>query len=168
MVAVRKLEPPDLHHLNAAVGWLELGKPAESRIELDRIAPEHRTHPAVLDVRWRICAVVKDWLGALDAAERLIDLDPKNPCGWINQSYSLHELGMTAKALDRLLPVAEKFPSNAFVHYNLACYACQLGNLQDARSWLEAAIRIKGRKRIRQMALSDPDLKPLWGEILKF
>jgi hypothetical protein len=33
------LQPPDSHHLNAAVGWLELGNDIEATEELDKIKP---------------------------------------------------------------------------------------------------------------------------------
>jgi hypothetical protein len=47
----------------------------------------------------------------------------------------------------------------------LACYSCQLGHLKEAMLWLGKAIDLAGRKDIRQMALADPDLKPLWPKI---
>jgi hypothetical protein len=37
---VKKLEPPDTHHVSAAIGWLELGNPAEAGEEIARITPE--------------------------------------------------------------------------------------------------------------------------------
>src|ERR1043166_9428290 len=51
-----RLEPPDTHHLSAAVGWLELGNPAEAGEEIARISPAALEHPDVLEVRWQICA----------------------------------------------------------------------------------------------------------------
>jgi hypothetical protein len=48
---------------------------------------------------------------------------------------------------------------------NLACYACQLGNLKQARDWLQKAIDLANTKEVKLMALSDPDLEPLWKEI---
>ena len=38
-IRVQGLEPSDIHHLNAALGWLGLDNPAEARAELDAIAP---------------------------------------------------------------------------------------------------------------------------------
>lgn len=43
------LEHPDVHHLRAAQGWLELGNHLEADKELERITPQLRAHPDVLD-----------------------------------------------------------------------------------------------------------------------
>jgi hypothetical protein len=53
------------------------------------------------------------------------------------------------------------------MRYNLACYACQLGNLKGAKAWLGKAIDLAGKKDIRLMALDDPDLEPPWSQIGK-
>ncbi len=159
------LAPPDSHHLRAALGWLELGNLCEARVEWDCIATANRHHPEVLEAGWRLCAEEKSWPAALDAAQRLIDLDPENPAGWIHRSYSLHELKRTIEARNQLLIVAEKFAGISTVAYNLACYACQLGHLDEARRWLDKAVQFKGKDTIKAMALTDPDLEPLRGEI---
>jgi hypothetical protein len=39
--------------------------------------------------------------------------------------------------------------------------------LKEAMLWLGKAIDLAGRKDIREMALHDPDLKPLWTKIGK-
>ena len=80
-------------------------------------------------------------------------------------AYALHELKRTKEAWDILLPVATRFPGEYIVRYNLACYACQLGNLPTARKWLERAVEVVGPDLIRKMALQDADLEPLWPEI---
>jgi hypothetical protein len=64
-----------------------------------------------------------------------------------------------------LLPVVDKFPKEYIIRYNLACYACQLGNLEEARHWLKKAIEMADPKEVKLMALNDPDLKPLWKEL---
>jgi len=64
-----------------------------------------------------------------------------------------------------LLPVVDKFPKEHIIRYNLACYACQLGNLKEARDWLKKASDLVGTKQIKLMARKDADLEPLWKEI---
>ena len=68
-------------------------------------------------------------------------------------------------AWDALLPAFEKFPKEPTIPYNLACYACQLRRLDEARQWLERAVKIAGKEKIKFMALNDDDLEPLWQEI---
>jgi len=64
-----------------------------------------------------------------------------------------------------LLPVVDRFPKEHIIRYNLACYACQLGNLKQVRDWLKKAIKLANTKDVKLMALNDPDLEPLWKEI---
>jgi tetratricopeptide (TPR) repeat protein len=160
------LEPPDSHFLNATNGWLELGSPAEAQGEWERIAEIHRQRPDVLDARWRIQAARKDWSESLSTARQLLESAPESPIGWINEAYSLHELKRTQEAWDQLLPLASRFPKISVIAYNLACYACQLGRLDQAQQFLERAIQIKGKNEIKQMALLDPDLQAMRETIL--
>jgi len=70
-------------------------------------------------------------------------------------------------AWDALLPTAEKFPSQPMIAFNLACYACLLGRLEEAREWLRKAMDLGDEKEIKTLALDDPALEPLWANIEK-
>jgi hypothetical protein len=63
-------------HLQAAVGWLELGNWLEADAELECIRPSLREHPDVLAARWQIYARAKKWEVCVDIAEAIIKLDP--------------------------------------------------------------------------------------------
>lgn len=164
------LEPPDTHFLSAAIGWLELGVYAEAEAELNRISAEQQSHPDVLEVRWVILAQTKRWDIALQIARALLKSAPDRSSGWLHQAYSLRR---TAKdglqlAWEALLPAYQKFPREATISYNLSCYACQMENLDEARVWFRRALRVGDKAKIKEMALDDPDLRPLWEEIRKF
>jgi Flp pilus assembly protein TadD len=152
---------PDRHYVDAAEGWLELGDSAEAARELRRLSPAALGHTDVLDLRWRLHAARGQWDSALDVARLVTSVAPERPSGWIHQSYTLHELKRTEEALHLLLPVAEQFPEESIIAYNLACYACQLGDLAGAKIWLERASKGRGKLPLKQMALEDPDLAPL-------
>src|SRR5947209_5474775 len=107
-----KLEPPNTHHLNAAQGWLGLGNPAEANVELENIPPALQSHPEVLEVRWQVCAAAQKWQECVTVANRLVELTPKAPLGWIHRSYALHEMNQTHEALEALLPATAKFPKD--------------------------------------------------------
>src|SRR6266853_3478079 len=162
---IQPLQPPDIFHLQAAQGWFELGSHEEANEELEQIPPQNRAHPAVLEVRWAIYAAAKKWEAALDIASALIQLVPENSFGWVNRSFALHELNRTAEARDNLLPVLDKFPDEPILRYNLACYECRLGRLEQAKDWLEKAFRMGNANQMKLAALKDPDLEPLWKEI---
>lgn len=159
------IEPPDIHNLNAAQGWLELGNVAEAWAELEEILPRWQMHPDVLNLTWNLYAQQKDWPKALAAARQLVARYPDEADGWIHQSYTLHEMKRTAEARDALLKVIGRFPKISVIPYNLACYECQLGRLDAAKRWLALAENAKGKEDFKKMALEDEDLRPLWDYI---
>ena len=160
-----KLQPPDTHHLSAAEGWLELGNHAEALSELNLVSPAEQGSVEVLGLRWSISAQLKLWDECVGIAANIIELAPRNVFGWIHRSYALHELKRTSEARDLLLPALKRFPKNETIPYNLACYECQLGDLDAARDWLRRAMKLKNPKKLKAQALEDADLKPLWAEI---
>ncbi len=159
------LEPPDSHHLNAAIGWMELGNAKEARAELDQVSAKNQSHPDLLEVCWSLCAQAREWDRALVLAERLVVEAPERCSGWIDRSYCLHELKRTAEAREKLLPAAARFPEVTTIPYNLACYECQLGRLDRARRWLSLAMSIGKREELLAQALKDADLRLLWPEL---
>lgn len=162
---MQPLVSPDAHHVSAADGWLDLGAPNEAELELAKVSPANREHPSVLGLRWRILASRGLWAESVEFARQIVDLYPQEPDGWIHQSFALHELKRTKEAFDLLRGQAERFPAVMTIPYNLACYACQLGNLPDARHWLRKAVQSSDRTAVRSMALKDNDLEALWEEI---
>lgn len=162
-----KLEPPDAFALSAALGWLELGNPAEALAELEHVTPANRSHPGVLEVRWVVLAELKRWEQALAAATEMVRVAPDNASGWLHRAYALRRVpnGGLSQAWDALLPAADKFKQESIIPYNLACYACQLQRLEEARAWLQRAMKTGKASEVKRMALADDDLKPLWPEI---
>ena len=164
---MNKLEPPDTHCFLAAVGWIELGNLAEARAELAQVSQAQQEHPDVLELRWSISAADKRWDEALQVARALLRRAPKRSSGWLHQAYALRRVadGGIQKAWEALLPAFDKFPKEPTIPFNLSCYACQLQQLDIARDWLKRAVAVGGREKIKQMALQDSDLEPLWAEI---
>lgn len=151
----------DLRLLNAAEGWLGLGNWREANEELEKITPEMRGHPEVLEVRWEIYAAAKRWAECVDLAEALVKLAPRKSFGWIRRSFALHELKRTGEALEKLLPAVDRFCQEWVVPYNLACYCAQLGRMVECQGWFKKAMAMDEHE-VKRQALDDPDLKPLW------
>ena len=82
---MQPLDFPDIHFLNAASGWVELGRTPEARTELSKITRALTGHPDVLEVRWQIYAQEKRWESALQVARAVIDLAPDRCSGWISR-----------------------------------------------------------------------------------
>jgi Flp pilus assembly protein TadD len=161
------LEPPDIHYLSAALGWLGLNNPAEAKAELASIGAAYQNHPDVLEVRWLICADEERWDEGLQVARTLLHTAPERCSGWLHQAYALRRVteGGVKKAWQALLPAFDRFPKESIICYNLSCYACQMQQLEAARVWLKRALVIGGKEAVKRMALADPDLEALWQEI---
>jgi tetratricopeptide (TPR) repeat protein len=162
---IQGLTPPDSHHLRAAEGWLGLGNSEEAAQELAKLASPLLSHPQVLGVTYQLYENTRQWERAAETAELLCQIVPEAPLGWIHLAYALHELKRTREAYNVLLPVVNRFPDAYVIRYNLACYCCQLGELEESRVWLQQAIAVVGSDTIKAMAADDPDLQLLKEEI---
>jgi len=157
----------------AAHGWLGLGSPADAAEELGKVAPEFRSHPEVLQTRWTVCASRGQWAACTDLGRLLIEADPADSFGWINRSYALRRApgGGVEAAYEALLPALDQLKDIEQVTFNLGCYSCLLGRVDEARRWLVKffALARQGRRlqRAREMALQETDLQPLWPEVGK-
>ena len=114
---MKKIEPPDTHHLSAAIGWLGLGNAVEARAELDCIQPEFQDDPDVLEVRWLMCARENRLDEGVELARSLVMRAPERSSGWLHQAYSLRRArdGSIRKAWEALLPAFDKFPREPII-----------------------------------------------------
>ena len=163
-MANRTIEAPDIHFLNAAIGWLELGNHEEARMELEKLSFLTRYHPDVLLVRWKVFARLKNWTRSLDIARALVRISPDKPTGWICLAYSLYNTRQTLEAWTQLLSAEKKFPSISAIPYFLACLACQLGKTNDAARWLAHWNEMVRESDLKKTARQDPRLQPVWQE----
>jgi tetratricopeptide (TPR) repeat protein len=156
-----------VHSLSAVVGWLELGNTKEARAELDSIDEEYRHDTNVLDLEWLLHAHEANWTAALQIANRLIEVAPEWSCGWLHRAFALRRIPNCGlePAAETLRAAFEKFPEEPTIPFNLACYACQLGHLDEARRWLRKAFSLDKDAEVKKMALADTDLEALWAEI---
>lgn len=130
MEKFKNLPHPDHHHLEAAEGWFELGNLQEANEELERITPQLKAHPLILELRYKIYTEAGRQDMAVEVDKGMSELMPDNPWGHFHMAFSLHELKRTQEAYDTLIPVVDKFPTEWLMLYNLACYSCQLAEVQ--------------------------------------
>lgn len=147
-------------HLQYASGHIELGMFKEAVAELEAIKPADRPLPAVISVRIELHMAAKQWNRVITFAQELIRLAPEEDKGWITHAYALRELEQIEEAQTVLLAAEPLHGKKCGVlHYNLACYACLLGNKPEAKRRLKIAF--KQDKAWKQSALEDPDLKAM-------
>jgi tetratricopeptide (TPR) repeat protein len=154
------LEQPDRQHWQAAAGYVELGMFLEANTELNEIDPFNRAAPEVLALRIAIYRGLEKWELMLELAKRLAEFQPDDIQWTISLAYATRRVDSIQAAKEILLNAEPKFPKDAAIKYNLACYLCQTGDLQNAKNYLKKAFKID--LNWRMAALEDEDLKPLW------
>ena len=162
---MEKLDSESTQHLQAAYGCIGSGNQLGALAELSKITPQFRDHPAVLVTKLSLCEAAKDWATSLKLVETLLVQLPDNPIHWVQRSLYLRELNRVQEAWGKLLPAAEKFPAFWMIPYHLAGFACRLGNIDEARHRLNAALELVDADSLKTKALAEADLQPLWQEI---
>ena len=156
----RAVIPPETH-LTYALGYLQLGLTDEAREELAALAPDFLATPPALSVRLEIAMADETWDEVIALAPELVGHDATEERPWVAWAYALRERERIAEAQETLLAASRliKDPT-PLVAYNLACYACLLGELPEAgRLLAEVFARDKSW---REVARDDPDLAPLF------
>jgi len=122
-----------------------------------------RQAPEILAIRVGIYAALKKWDLMRTVAAKLARDDPDNVHWIVCLAYATRRAGSIDAAKVILLEAVERHPEAAILHYNLACYECQLGGLEVAKARLSHAFKLDGN--FRALALDDEDLKPIWDSL---
>lgn len=144
----------------------------DSQAALDELAllqPASQGQPEVAEFTWTLHAHRQDWARAHLVADALVRNFPDRSFGWVHRAYALRRMagGSIPLAWEALHPAVDLFPKEHIIPYNLACYAAQLGRLDEAWDWLQRAFAIGKKTAILKMALADPDLEALWPRLGK-
>jgi tetratricopeptide (TPR) repeat protein len=150
-------------HLDYAAGYLQLRLYAEARAELAQLPVEELATPAALDLRQEIAMAEENWAEVVAISPDLVGHNTAEERPWIAWAYALRELQRIEEARDTLLTGARLInrPSPV-VAYNLACYACLLGHLPEARRLLDEVFAQD--ESWRAVARDDTDLAALHPE----
>ena len=147
-------------HLKAAIGFLDLGMAQDAWDELEKLPEFLRDRDAVLDLRIEIFQKLDKWESARVLAESLAKRSPENLNWWVHWAYSLRREKSVEAARAVLLKAAAIHPNEALIPYNLACYACVMGQTESAKKLLKTALEMYPDLRLR--ALNDPDLESIF------
>ena len=156
------LEPPALHLVKAAYGWLELGNVPEALTELQRLPADCRALPGVRVARLDCLMAAKDWDAAVVLASELCGEYLGEPGLWLHWAYAKRRCteGNIESAHYILSQRLDDFQDEWLIPYNLACYLCQMDRLEEAQAMLDRA-RAQGGEKVDAMAKEDEDLAPL-------
>ena len=148
------------HQLKAAQGFLELGDPDSAWEELESIPAEDRAHQAVLWTRLEIYRKKQRWDGMVEIAKHLVKVSPDNPIHWLDLAWAQRRGINLPIAEKTLVEASGRFPNEATIHFNLSCYLCLQGKIEESKERLKRAIDLD--PSFREIALEDEDLKDLW------
>lgn len=146
--------------LMAAEGYLYLGMPKEAQRELDTISAERQDNAAVIRSRIRILFHLKRWKQAERLAVKGLRLHPEENEFMVQRAFALHQQAKGPEAVQVILDAPEWIRRTGILHYNLACYEAQLGDISTARQCIRVAFEMNSS--FKKNAKRDPDLQRLW------
>jgi len=157
------IDPQFQRRLLAASGFAELSLFQDAVQELEGLPESSRELPSVLVVWLEIYQHWQKWSEAESVATRLLKMEPEEPSWLVALAYATRRSRGLVFAHEILLRAGEKFPDCGTIQFNLACYAAQVGQLEEARQRLSQAIQLD--KAFASMAKSDPDLEAIRREL---
>lgn len=116
--------------------------------------------PEVLLARNRVLLHLRRWKEVEANAARALKEHPDRDEFTVQRAFALHKMKKGDKAMDVLQSAPEWIRRTGILHYNLACYEAQLGDIKTARQCIDVAIQMN--EAMRKNAKSDPDLQALW------
>ena len=156
------LDPQIHRRLVAAVGFAELSLFQDAVQELEEL-PDKLKETAIVLATWlEVYQRWQKWSEASSVAQRLAEMEPDESNWPLALAYAVRRSRGLVFAQEILKQAREKFPDCATIHFNLACYAAQLGDLDEARQRLRRAIQLD--QGFAALAKTDPDLKPIQTE----
>ncbi len=155
---------PTHRRIEYASGYLALGMVREAAAELRAVERADAGRAEVLLLWIALYHETKQWPRLVTVAKRLARLNPSADQGWISWAYALRELERVEEA-QTVLREAEPLLAEpcAVLHYNLACYACLLGDREEARRRFLRATELDAS--FRESARDDPDLAAMREEL---
>ncbi len=148
-----------------AMGYIGLGLFRQAGDELGAVGDDDRQSLPDRLAWVELHLATSNWAELVAAARAVAREDPTRERAWIGWAFGQRRLTTLADArLVLIEAVAHHGTKSALLHYNLACYECQLGNQTMAKVRLRRAFRLVG-SQFKALALTDPDLAPMRSEI---
>lgn len=145
--------------LSHARGYLELGMVAEAAAELAQLSGPDADAAEALTLRIAVFHEQENWPAVRDLARQLVRHESADAAVWVTLAYATRRADSLIAAEIILLQAEKHFPQEATIQFNLGCYACQRGDVREARRRVQQAINLE--MRFREAAATDPDLAAL-------
>jgi tetratricopeptide (TPR) repeat protein len=153
------MTPRDALTLRAAEGYLELGMLHEAGAELDGLRGDVDTRIAALMMRSDIASRLRNWPLMLQCSQEWLSLQPGNAGALISLAFATRRTESIPAAREILRGAEQQHPDDVLIRYNLACYACQAGDIEEAQTRLRSVFAADAS--YVTLATRDDDLAPL-------
>lgn len=145
--------------LDAADGYAQLGMWSDGLAELDQLSADEGISAPALSLRLAIYVGLQRWEECALLAQGMVRGGSEAPAAYLLGAYALRRWRSLAEAEAFLRQGEKVLNHDATFHFNLACYACQLGNISEARARLQIAYELD--PALRERAAEEEDLQPL-------
>lgn len=145
--------------LSHARGYLQLGMLREAKAELAAIEGADALLPEVRTLQVALLQESRQWKALGKLAGELAVESPAEVDWWIVWAYAVRRSAGVAAATAILARAEKIHPSDPTIQFNLGCYACQRGDLDEAIARVTRAVKLD--KGFLESARNDPDLRPL-------
>jgi predicted Zn-dependent protease len=145
--------------LSHARGYLALGLLEEAAEELEFLSPEEASTLEALALRAELLQCQEQWLLLQPLAASLVKQQPGEAGWWIMWAYATRRAESLAAAESILRDAEVQHAKEPMIQFNLGCYACQRGDLGEARLRVDRAVELD--PAFRALIKTDPDLEPL-------
>ena len=145
--------------LREAEGYFELGMPGHALKALQRRGKLVHGDARGCYMLGEALREMRRWKEALYPLERSADLMPDDIHVWLALAWCYKRTGQLLRAIDALEEALHVDPSEAILHYNLACYWSLAQNRRRALRHLSRAIQIDSN--FRELVHDEPDFDPL-------
>jgi tetratricopeptide (TPR) repeat protein len=155
------MTPENEKLVEVAMGYFELGMLDEAMTELGQLAGQERF--SVLSLWSSALRLSERWPEILSLSRKMIELYPAEAECWVSLADATRNSVSLQAGLELLEAAHGHFPADDHILFQIGCYCCQLGRLDEARTALRAAV--SSNRVWAKIALQDRDLSPLWPEL---
>jgi tetratricopeptide (TPR) repeat protein len=156
-----------------AEGYLELGLPALAIQALQRLGVPAQFAPSTLYLWGEALRAAERYVEAIPPLEQAAQAEPENMHVWLALGWCYKRTGRLDQAVEAIRRALTADPTEAVLHYNLACYLSLAGDKGKALDHLSQALNldpdyrslIDGESDFDPLR-SDPDFQALLGIIV--
>ncbi len=142
-----------------AEGWLDMQRPQQALERIQTLLDTPGARPAGLVLQVRALIELKQYDEALTAMQELSHFNHDPDWLDLTQAWCFKRLGQLDRSIACMENLCQRQHQSAIGHYNLACYLCLSGKLQQALDELTLACGLDSR--FRALLADEQDLDDL-------